>query len=159
MPDKIFIFDYIKKLMGWCPMRDSLRNGNQEHFFSEFKSGNWNIQLIPSPTSLQDSRILKARASIFGGWWGVIIIALAGVSSMVLRTYSPEGSFLILFSGLIIFLTPLILFLNRPGTVKVNSGKIIIMRSLRKPLVIEQEDLRQISVTKNENYPFAGYTA
>lgn len=34
----------------------------------------------------------------------------------------------------------------------MNSGKIIIMRSLSKPLVIEQEDIRQISVTKNENY-------
>ena len=143
---------YFRKLMGWCPMKDSRKKERQEDFFSGFNSENGNHQLMPSPVSLQDSRILKARASIISGWWVVTIIFFIFVASLLLWIYSPEGSFLIIFSGPIMFLMPLILLLNRPNTVSVISGKIIIKRSIRKPVVIEKEDITQISVTRNGNY-------
>jgi hypothetical protein len=142
---------YFRKLMGWCPKKDSRKKERQEVFFSGFKLENGS-QLVPSSTGLQDRRILKARASILSGWWVVTIIFLIFIASWLLWIYSPEGSFLILFSGLIMFLMPLVLLLNRPNTVAVISGKIMVKRSISKPVVIEKEDVTQISVTKNGNY-------
>lgn len=155
MPDKIFVLDQIKKLMGWCPMKDSLIKERQEDFFSGFKSKNGNLQLMPSPTSPQESRILKARASIFDDRWilWIVIIALfTFMVSLLIWVYSPEGSFLVLFSGLIWFILPFPFFLNRPNTVAVISGKILIKRPLRKPFILEKEDVTQISIKKNKDH-------
>ena len=156
MPEKVFTFDQIKKLMGWCPMKDSLRKERQEDFLSGFKSENGNLQLMPSPASPQESRILKARVSIVNsGWilWVSIIAFFTLIVSLLIWTYySPEGSFLILFSGLIWFLIPLMFLLNHPNTVAVTSGKIIIKRPLCKPVVIQKEDVTQISVKKNKDH-------
>lgn len=145
----------IKKIMGWRPMKDSLRNGRHEDLFSGFKSENGNLQLKHSQTSLQESRTLKARASIFDdSWilWLIIIIFSTVTVSLFIWVYSPEGSFFILFSGLIWFLLPLTLFLNRPNTVAVTSGKILIKRPLRKPFILKKEDIAQISVKKNKDH-------
>jgi len=128
---------YLRKLMGWCPMKDPLRKGRQEDFFSAFKSENGNLQLGSSPAGLQESRTLKARVNPVGDLWGVIIILIIGffavIASLLLYLYSPEGSFLIIFSGLIMFLTPLMLLLYRPNTVALISGKITIKVALAHP--------------------------
>ncbi len=155
MPSRIFVFDYIKKLIGWCPMKDSLRKERQEKFLSGFKSENGNHQLMPSPASLQESRTLKARVSLVdSGWvlWLLIIIFSIVIVSFLLWIFSPEGSFLVIFSGLIWFLIPLMFLLNHPNSVTVISGKIIIKKPLRKPVMIEKEDVTQISVKKNKDH-------
>ncbi|WP_332881630.1 DUF1673 family protein [Methanosarcina horonobensis] len=63
-----------------------------------------------------------------------------------------KALFLIILSELILYL-PLILLLlsHHPSTVTVMPEKIIIKRPLRKPVVIEKENIRQISIEKNEN--------
>jgi hypothetical protein len=150
----VFI-EYFRKLMGWCPKKDSLRKGRQEVFFSGFKSENGNLQLMPPPAGMQESRVLKARASLVdSGWalWVLIIIFFIVIVSFLLWIFSPEGSFLVIFSGIIWFLPPLMFLLNHPNTVAVMSGKIIIKRPLHKPVVIEKEDVTQISVTKNQSH-------
>ncbi|MGA9189668.1 MAG: hypothetical protein WB014_14175 [Methanosarcina sp.] len=50
------------------------------------------------------------------------------------------------------FLLPLIFLLNRPNAATVIPGKIIIKQPMRKPVVIEKEDVTQISLTKNESH-------
>jgi hypothetical protein len=155
VPDKAVVYEQIKKLMGWCPMKDSRKKERQEDFFSGFRSENGSLQISSSPASLGESRTLKACASIFDNrWilWIVIITFLTFIVSLLIWTFSPEGSFLILFSGLIWFLLPLIFFLNRPNTVEVISGKILIKRPLHKPFVLEKEDFTQISVKKNKDH-------
>lgn len=146
---------YFRKLMGWCPMKDSRKKERQEDFFSVFNSENRNLQLMPSPASLQESRVLKARVSLVDSrWvlWILIIVFFTLIVSLLLWAYSPEGSFLILFSGLIWFLLPLIFFLNHPNIVEVMSGKIMIKRPLSKSVMIEKEDVTQISVKKNKDH-------
>ena len=151
MPAKIFIFEQIKKLMGWCPVKNSLR---KEDNYPNFKLENRNIQLVPSPLDMHESRILKVRVSLFDGkWvlWVLIITFFTIIVSLFFWTCVPEGSNLVIFSGLIIFLMPLMLFLNRPNTASVMPGKIIIKKPMHKLAVIKKEDIKQISVRRTGN--------
>jgi hypothetical protein len=73
--------------------------------------------------------------------------------SLLFWIYVPEDSYLIIFSGLIMFLLPLTLFLNRPNGAMVTPGEIRIKKPMRKPIVIEKKEIMQISVaTKNYNH-------
>lgn len=140
--------------MGWCPMKNSLAKGWQEDNFPNFKLEDRNIQLVPSPVNLHGSRIPKVRVSLFDGkWvlWALIITFFTIIVSLFFWTCSPEGSYLVIFSGLIMFLMPLILFLNRPNAASVTPGKIIIKKPMRKTVVIEKENIKQISVTRTGN--------
>jgi hypothetical protein len=147
--------EYIKKLMGWCPMKNSFGKRWEEDTFHGFKLRNESIQLDLSPMDPHESRIPKVQVSLFDFWAltiTVFVSIISFITSLLVWAYIPEDSFLIIFSGLVIFPIPLIFFLNRPNTVEVMSGKIVIKRPLRKPVVVEKEDIRQISVTKNENH-------
>ena len=138
--------------MGWCPMKDSLGKGRQEDSYPCFELENGSIHFGSSPLGPHESRILKLQVSLFPECWAVIIILFTLIISLLLWTYSPEDSFLMILSELILYL-PLIplLLSHRPSTVAVMPEKIIIKRPLRKPVVIEKKDLVQISVTRNEN--------
>ncbi|HII80943.1 MAG TPA: DUF1673 family protein [Methanosarcina sp.] len=147
---------YIRKFMGWCPMKNSLQKDGQEDCFSEFKLENRNIQLVQSPLDMHENRIFKLRVSLFDGrWvlWALIITLFTIIVSLFFWTCVPEGSNLVIFSGLIIFLMPLMLFLNRPNTASVMPGKIIIKKPMHKLTVIKKEDIKQISVRRTGN-PF-----
>ncbi|HII02965.1 TPA: DUF1673 family protein [Methanosarcinaceae archaeon] len=102
--------EYIQKLMGWCPMKNSLRKEKQENYFSSFKleSGS---QLAPSPASLQESKALKGRV-LYRGYGTVKIIITALVISLILGLCSPAGSFSHLFSSLILYLAFLVFIRN-----------------------------------------------
>ena len=145
--------EHFKKLLGWCPMKDYLKKDRQEGCFSEFKLENRNIQLVPSPLDLHESRILKARVSLFDGRWVLIITFFTIIVSLFFWTCIPEGSYLVIFSGLIMFLMPLMLFLNLPNTasVTVMPGKIMIKKPMRKLVVIKKEEIKQISVRRTGN--------
>lgn len=150
----MFFVKYFKKLMGWCPTKNSLQNERQEGCFSDLKLENENIQLS-SPADLQEGRILKVEASLFDWWWVsrlFIITFFTLIISLLLWTFSPEDSYLIIFSGLIWFFMPLTFFLTRPNAATVVPGEIIIKQPMRKPIVIEKEDITQISVKKNEGH-------
>lgn len=56
-----------KKLMGWCPTKNSLQNQMQEGCLSNFKLESGNIQLSSSPADLQEGRLLKVQASPLTG--------------------------------------------------------------------------------------------
>ncbi len=145
---------YFKKLMGWSPTKNSLQNERQEGCFSDLKLENENIQLS-SPADLQEGRNLKVKASLFDWWWVsrlLIITFFTLIISLLLWTFSPEDPYLIIFSGLIMFLLPLTLFLTRPNAATITPGKIRIKQPTRKPIVIEKEDITQISVKKNEGH-------
>lgn len=146
--------EHFKKLLGWCPMKDYLKKDGQEGCFPEFKLENRNIQLVPSSLGLHESGILKVRASLFdGGWvlWILIITFFTIIVSLFFWTCIPEGSYLVIFSGLIMFLMPLMLFLNHPNTASVIPGKIMIKKPMRKLVVIKKEEIKQISVKRTGN--------
>ncbi|AYK15062.1 MAG: DUF1673 family protein [Methanosarcina flavescens] len=154
MSIKATAFEQIKKLLGWCPMKDYLKKDGQEGCFPEFKLENRNIQLVPSSLGLHESGILKVRASLFdGGWvlWILIITFFTIIVSLFFWTCIPEGSYLVIFSGLIMFLMPLMLFLNHPNTASVIPGKIMIKKPMRKLVVIKKEEIKQISVKRTGN--------
>jgi|GEM_PF-5274836 len=53
---------WFRKLMGWCPIEDSIKkNGRKDSCFS-FELKKWSQQ-VPSPTSLQEGKILKTHVS------------------------------------------------------------------------------------------------
>ncbi|RXA19742.1 DUF1673 family protein [Methanosarcina sp. MSH10X1] len=146
--------EHFKKLLGWCPMKGYLKKDGQEGCFPEFKLENRNIQLVPSSLGLHESGILKVRASLFDGrWilWILIITFFTIIVSLFFWTYSPEGSYLVIFSGLIMFLMPLMIFLNHPNTASVMPGKIMIKKPMRKLVVIKKEEIKQISVKRIGN--------
>jgi len=154
MSTKAAAFEQIKKLLGWCPMKDYLKKDGQEGCFPEFKLENRNIQLVPSSLGLHESGILKVRASLFDGrWilWILIITFFTIIVSLFFWTCIPEGSYLVIFSGLIMFLMPLMLFLNHPNTASVIPGKIMIKKPMRKLVVIKKEEIKQISVKRTGN--------
>lgn len=145
----------LRKLMGWCPMKSSLGKRAQIDCSSGFKSVNRSIQLDSSLVNPHENRIPKVQVSLFDFEALITTIFVSIISfttSLLVWAYIPEDSFLIIFSGLVMFLMPLIFFLNRPNTAVVTSGKIIIKKPLRKPIVVEKEDIRQISVTKNRDH-------
>lgn len=117
---------YFRKLMGWCPMKNSLGKGWKENYLSGFKLENRSIQPVPSSMGSHESRILRARVT-FLDFWTIIIIIFALITSLIISfilwAYIPEDSLLTTSSGLIIFLMPLILLLNRPGTVALMPWK------------------------------------
>jgi len=144
---------YFRKLMGWCPMKDSLREERWEDCLPGFELENRSLQLSSSPVGLQESRIFKAQVSLFPGWGAIRIILFAAVSSFLLWIYSHENSFLFILSQLILYLLLIVPLLSHfSSTVAVMPEKLIIKRPLRKPFVIEKEDIKQISVPKNDSH-------
>jgi hypothetical protein len=143
---------YFRKLMSWCPMKNSFGKGRREDCFSGFKLENGS-QKVPSPADMQEKIIYNVQVSLFPELWAVIIILFALIISLLLWTYSPEDSFSIILSELILYL-PLIplLLSHRSSTVAAMPEKIIIKRPMRKTVVIEKEDIKQISIEKNENH-------
>lgn len=139
--------------MGWCPMKDSFREERKEGFLPGLEWENRSLQLSSSPASLQEGRIFKAQVSHFPGWGAIIIILFAAVSSFLLWIYSHENSFLFILSQLILYLLLIVPLLSHfSSTVAVMPEKLIIKRPLRKPVVIEKRDIKQISVPKNDNH-------
>jgi len=143
---------YFRKLMSWCPMKNSFGKGRRRDCFSGFKFENGS-QLVPPSTLLQGSKVLQAQVNLFPEWWAVIILLFTLIASLLLWTYSPENSFSIILSELILYL-PLIplLLSHRSSNVAAMPEKIIIKRPMRKTVVIEKEDIKQISIEKNENH-------
>jgi hypothetical protein len=116
---------------------------------------NENFQWRSSPASLQEGRILKARANIVDSGWILRVLVVSFftvIVSLLLWTFSPKGSFIIIFSGLIWYLLPLIFLLNQPNAVSEMSEKININRPFHKPVVIGKEDVAQISVKTNQSH-------
>lgn len=143
---------HIRKLMGWCPMKNSLQKEGKEDYFFSFKLENGS-QLVPSSTSMQEGKVLKAQVSLFPEWWAVIILFFTLIVSLLLWTYSPTDSFLIILAEFILYLPLIPLLLSyRSSTVEAMPEKIIIKRPLRKTVLIGKEDIKQISVEKNENH-------
>jgi len=167
----VFI-EYFRKLMGWCPMKDSLQKERQENFFSRFKSENGNLQLMSSPKSLQEGRVLKAKVLYKG--LGIAKIYLPILLVLFLPIIikflgfgfsSPTGPehnvvifdpglnlILLIFQTLFIYLALLAVILyNRTTTAVLTPEKIIIRRHLFKSLVLQKEDIAKISVSMNRN--------
>lgn len=141
--------EYFRKFMGWPPLKDSLRKGRNDDFFSEFKHENGN-RLISSSTGLQEGRVLRTQVSLFPDIWDIPIIIFASI--IVFMTWTGTYDPFMLLSVFYLCLIPFLLIKYRPGTVTVMPEKIIITRPLRKPVVIQREEIMQISVTENENY-------
>lgn len=148
---------YLRKLMGWCPMKDSLRKGRQENFFSDFKSENGNLQLMPSPAGLQEGKVLKAHV-ILSRDAGIVKTTLALliilILSMAVSMNSDLDFILHIFNSFIQYLALLVLILYNHTTVTSTPDKIIIRRHFFKSLVLRKEDIAQISVSKNKNHSY-----
>jgi Protein of unknown function (DUF1673) len=148
--------EYFRKLMGWCPLKDSLQKGRQEEFFSEFKSENGN-RLVPSSTGLRESKILKGHA-VLSRDLGIVKITLTLLIILIVMTYvsvnSNLDSILHIFYSFIQYLALLALILYNRTTVMLTPEKIIIRRYLFKSLILQKEDIAQISVSKNKGHSY-----
>ena len=145
--------EYIKKLMGWCPMKNSLGKRKQENNYPDFKLENGIIELVSSPVDLQEGRTFKVQVDFFPEWWALVTMFSTLIIFLLLWTYSPESSFLTVLSELILYLPLIVLLLfHHPSTITVMPEKIIVKRPIRKPVVIEKKDIRQMLVTRNENH-------
>jgi len=152
---------YFRKLIGWCPMKNSLKKERQEKCFSSFKLENGS-QLASSPADLQESKVLKAQVLYRG--YGIakiifsaliIFIILAICSFAISNLYLPApGSIFHIFPSLILYLALLALILYNRTTVRSIPDKIIIRRHLFKSLVLRKEDIVQTSVSKNKSHSY-----
>jgi hypothetical protein len=167
--------EYFRKLMGWCPKKDSLRKGRQEDFFSGFKSENESLQLMPSPMSLQEGRVLKARvmykglgiAKIYFTMLLVLLLSIIiplfgfGFSSPTgpdhnVVVFDPGLNLILdIYLTLILYLALLALILyNSTTTSMLTPEKIVIRRHLFKSLILQKKDVAQISVSKHKSYSY-----
>jgi hypothetical protein len=166
--------EYLRKLMGWCPMKDSIRKGRQEDSYSGFKSENGSFQLMPFPSGLQESKVIKAQAMYKGlGIAKILFLMLVALLPPIVIPllgfgFSPSptgpdhivifdpGLSLILdiYLTLILYLGLLAIILYNRTTVMLTHEKIIIRRHLFKSLVLQKEDVAQISVSKKKGYSY-----
>lgn len=137
--------------MGWCPMEDSIKKERRKDSYFSFgleKLG----QPVPSPTSLQEGKILKARVN-FSRDAGIVkinIILLITLFAMIyISMVSNLNSLHILYS-FIQYLALLALILYNRTTVLLTPEKIIIHRRLFRSLVLRKEDIVQITISKNK---------
>ncbi len=167
--------EYFRKLMGWCPMKDSLRKERQEDSYSRFDLKDGNLQLMPSSASPQEGRVLKAQVvykglgiakilfSMLVALLPPIVIPLFGFGFSPSPTgpdhnvliFDPSLSLILdIYLTLILYLTLLTLIFYNRNTVMLTPEKIVIRRHLFKSLVLQKEDVAQISVSKNKGYTY-----
>ena len=81
--------------MGWCPMKDFIKKERRKGSYFSFGLENLG-QPVPSPSSLQEGKVLKGRA-LYRGYGIVKIIFTSLVISLILGLYSLEALFSIFF--------------------------------------------------------------
>jgi len=127
-------------------MKYSLLKGSKGDFLSGFKRENERLQLVSSPESLQKSTIPNARIRLFPDGLDTLFVT---ISLFILFVYGSDDMGTL---SLYLFIIFFVLFFDRPGTVAVMPGKVTINRPMRRPVVILNEDIMQISGKKNYNY-------
>jgi hypothetical protein len=146
---------YFKKLMGWCPMEDSLKNDRRCNSCFNFEL-KWSQQ-VPSPSNLQEGEILKAHAGLSRDG-GIVKITLALLIILILMIYLSMISNFAFISHLpyllIQYLALLALILYNHTTVMLTPDKLIIHRYFFKSLVLRKEDIVQTSVSRNKGNSF-----
>ena len=149
--------EYFRKLMGWCPMKDSPRKVRKDDFFFWFKSENGNLQLVPSPASLQEGKVLKGHA-VLSKDLGIVKITLTLLIILILMIFISVNSnldpILHIFYSFIQYLALLALILYNRTTVMLTPEKVIIRRHLFKSLVLRKEDIAHISISKNKGHSY-----
>ncbi|MCQ1535058.1 DUF1673 family protein [Methanosarcina sp. KYL-1] len=143
---------YFRKLMGWCPMKDALREERQEDGFRSFGLETGSFQQGASPTDLSKSKTLKMYVRLSRGEGIGKIIFPALIASFVLGVYSPADSFLSILSALIPYIALLFLVIYHRTSVELTPEKVVILRPLLRPLEIRKEDIVQTSIKKNESH-------
>jgi hypothetical protein len=141
---------YFRKLMGWCPMKDSLQREKHEENFPGFKLENMS-QLVPPSTSLE-GKVLKAQVSLSKDNGIAEFAILELIIVIILAIYSSGSSVFKILSLFITYLVLLTLILYNRNTVLLTPEKVIIRRHLFKSLVLRKEDIMKISVSKNKNH-------
>ncbi|AKB45881.1 hypothetical protein MSKOL_0104 [Methanosarcina sp. Kolksee] len=144
----MILVKYFRKLMGWCPMEDSIqkeRKGGGCYSFGLEKLG----QPVHSPASMQEGEVLKGRG-LYRGYGIGKIIGTSLVISLILGLYSPAGSFFDLCSSLIPYLAFLAFILYNHTTVLLTPEKIIIRRHLFRSLVLRKENIVTNTISKNK---------
>jgi len=144
---------YFRKLMGWCPMKNSLQTERKEDWFSSLNLENGS-QLLPPSKSLQEGKVLKAQVSPSKDNGIVEIAILELIIIIISAIYISGNSIFKIFSFFILYLVLLTLILYNHNTVLLTPEKLIIRRHLFKYLVLRKEDIVQISVSKNKNHSF-----
>jgi hypothetical protein len=105
---------YFRKLMCWCPMKDSLLKGRQEDFLSGFKSENGN-GLISFSIGLREGRVLRTQFSLFPDIWDIPIIIFA--PTIVFMIWTGIYDSFMLLSVFYLCLIPYLFIKYRLGTV------------------------------------------
>ncbi len=90
---------YFRKFMGWCLIKNFIKKEGKKDGCFSFELEKWG-QPVPSPTDLQEGKILKGLA-LYRGYRIVKIIVTSLIISLILGLYSPADSFFHLFSFLI----------------------------------------------------------
>lgn len=102
--------------MGWCPMKNYLRKEKQENYFFSFKleSGS---QIEPSPTGLQEGKVLKGQVSLSRDI-GIIRVVFPAMIIFIISAICFYGNFFLdIFPFFIMYLAFLALILYNRNTV------------------------------------------
>lgn len=145
---------YFKKLMGWCPMEDSLKNEGRGNNYFSFELEKWDQQ-VPSPADLQEGKILKAHATLSrdGGIVKLNLMLLITLFLMIYLSMISNFDFTQLYL-FIQYLALLALILYNHTTVMLTPKKLIIHRHFFKSFMLRKEDIVQTSVSRNKGNSF-----
>ena len=146
---------YFKKLMGWCPMEDSLKNEGRGNNYFSFELEKWDQQ-VPSPADLQEGKILKAHATLSrdGGIVKISLMLLIALFLMIYISMISNIDFLFQLYLLIQYLALLALILYNHTTVMLTPDKLIIHRHFFRSLVLRKGDIVHTSVSRNKGNSF-----
>lgn len=145
--------EYLRKKVGWCPMKSFFGNEKQENCFFSFKLDD-KSQLAPDSANLQESKVLKAQVSLSRDCGIAKIVFPALIVFIISAIYISGNSVFDILPFLIMYLAFLVLILYNRNTVKLTPEKVLIHRHLFKPLVLQKDDILQISVSKNKNHTY-----
>lgn len=139
---------YFRKLMGWCPMRAGDWGEIPEKRLQV--SGNVN-QSLQRKAGRQEKKVLKIPFNFVRDTELAKILIPMLICSFALQIYSPSGSVVNLLAVFMPYLAVLLLALRHRTALEITPDRLILRRTLFRPLMIWKKDIVECSEKKNEN--------
>jgi ABC-type antimicrobial peptide transport system permease subunit len=154
VPDKKVVLEQIKKLMGWCPMKDSLRNeGQVELFYGHNSENRSKFETLSAEFQERNPPKVKVLYKGYGIPKIVFSMIVAELIVYIFKLYT--GSFIFdTFLPLILYITLLALILYNRTTAVLTPEMIVVQRCLFKSLILRKEDITQIKASKNKGHSY-----
>lgn len=143
----------IKKTIGWCPKNDTTSLSYKTPI-SVINNNYWQVRSVDLQEKMGKKIIVDYLLHL--DLIEIIIPSiLIGVTMIFLNGFLFNDSYLISIIGFFIICVGYAIFLLQSHTViKFTNNAVIIYKPLRKPIIINKEEIKKTEIIKNENHRF-----